>query len=155
MASFDFSVDNITAAPKESGAPIDIKSLIDESSLGTRARNGLYEIKDWEFSKQSDKETDDLVSRALQKSSNATEQTSPGSIGALSSLFSRLTGSKILTQNDIRSVLDGMQQHLMKKNVAKEIAERICEGVGEGLVGKKVGSFQSQWPCFFKSNQMY
>jgi hypothetical protein len=38
-----------------------------------------------------------------------------------------------------------MKQHLMKKNVAKDISEKVCEGVGEGLVGKKVGSFQS--PC--------
>ena len=55
-----------------------------------------------------------------------------------------MTGSKVLTESDLKPVLEGMKQHLMKKNVAKEIAEKICEGVGEGLIGKKVGGFQSK-----------
>jgi signal recognition particle receptor subunit alpha len=50
----------------------------------------------------------------------------------------------VLTEADLKPVLDGMKQHLMKKNVAKEIADRVCEGVGESLIGKKVGSFQSE-----------
>ena len=49
----------------------------------------------------------------------------------------------MLTEEDLKPVLEGMKQHLMKKNVAKEIAEKVCEGVGESLVGKKVGGFQS------------
>lgn len=45
-------------------------------------------------------------------------------------------------------MLEAMKQHLMKKNVAKDIAEKVCEGVGEGLVGKKVGGWQSMFPPY-------
>jgi len=54
-----------------------------------------------------------------------------------------LTGSKVITAADLEPVLNGMREHLMKKNVAKEIADKVCEGVGENLVGKKVGGFNS------------
>ena len=75
----------------------------------------------------------------------APEEQKQASMGALGSLFARLTGSKILTEADLKPVLEGMKQHLMKKNVAKEISEKVCEGVGESLVGKKVGGFQSEF----------
>jgi len=71
------------------------------------------------------------------------EKEKSGSLGALGSIFARLTGSKVLTDADLKPVLDAMKQHLMKKNVAMDIAEKVCEGVGEGLVGKKVGGFQT------------
>ncbi|KAF9239660.1 SRP54-type protein [Melanogaster broomeanus] len=127
MASLDFSVDKA-----DSGAnghlSHDLQSLVDEASLGTRTEDGMYEVKDWDFS-QKDEETD----RAQ----------STGSLGSLGTLFARLTGSKVLTEEDLKPVLEGMKQHLMKKNVAKEIADKVCEGVGESLVGKKVGGFQT------------
>ncbi|KAJ7833634.1 hypothetical protein B0H14DRAFT_3462614 [Mycena olivaceomarginata] len=44
---------------------------------------------------------------------------------ALGSLFSRLTGSKVLTEKDLKPVLEGMKQHLMQKNVAMDIADKI------------------------------
>ncbi|KAJ9120892.1 hypothetical protein QFC22_002827 [Naganishia vaughanmartiniae] len=62
---------------------------------------------------------------------------------ALSSLFSRFTGTKILGKQDLEPVLAEMEKHLMSKNVAKDIAEKICEGVGAALVGKKVGGMAS------------
>ena len=36
-----------------------------------------------------------------------------------------------------------MEDHLLKKNVAREAAVRLCEGVKQELVGKKTGNFQS------------
>jgi signal recognition particle receptor subunit alpha len=36
-----------------------------------------------------------------------------------------------------------MKDHLMKKNVARDIAERVCDGVGKSLEGSKVGGFKS------------
>lgn len=139
MASLDFSVDKPNA-----GAEIgshDLQSLVDQASLGVRTQDGLYEVKDWDFSKdRGSSEADDAIANALKpldaKASGA------GSLGTLGSIFSRLTGSKVLTQSDLKPVLDAMKQHLMKKNVAMDIAEKVCEGVGENLVGKKVGGFQ-------------
>ncbi|PCH38272.1 signal recognition particle binding protein [Wolfiporia cocos MD-104 SS10] len=136
MASLDFSYETVEAHNK--GAP-DLAALVDEGSLGTRTQDGLYEVKDWEFTSG----TDDVIAQMLKNDTRSTPASSSGSLGALGSLFARLTGSKVLTESDLKPVLEGMKQHLMKKNVAKEIAEKVCEGVGESLIGKKVGGFQT------------
>ncbi|KAJ6606528.1 signal recognition particle binding protein [Mycena vulgaris] len=135
MASLDFSADSAGGT----GGSHDLQALVDASSLGTRTRDGMYEVKDWEFSKDDDS----AIANALKPANAAKVTSATGSLGALGSLFSRLTGSKVLTEQDLKPVLDGMKQHLMKKNVAMEIADKVCEGVGESLVGKKVGGFQT------------
>ncbi|KIY43644.1 P-loop containing nucleoside triphosphate hydrolase protein [Fistulina hepatica ATCC 64428] len=131
MAQLDFSSDKPGAVDISN---LDLKALVDQSSLGTRSETGMYEVRDWEFKAGAD----DIIASAL----HADEKPS-NSMGMFGSLFARLTGSKILTDEDLKPVLDVMKQHLMKKNVAREIAEKVCEGVGEILVGKKVGSFQT------------
>ncbi|EFI28412.1 signal recognition particle binding protein [Coprinopsis cinerea okayama7 len=134
MASLDFSIDK----PEDSEVGShDLQSLVDQASLGTRTRDGMYEVKDWEFS-TNDKDTDNAIANVLRPIEHKAASTS-----ALGSLFARLTGSKVLTEADLKPVLEGMKQHLMKKNVAMDIAEKVCEGVGETLVGKKIGSFQT------------
>ncbi|KAF8558467.1 P-loop containing nucleoside triphosphate hydrolase protein [Imleria badia] len=138
MASLDFSVDKADSGAN-GRSMFDLQSLVDEASLGTRTKDGMYEVKDWDFSSR-DEETNDVIARAL--GSDASKQPA-SSLGSLGSLFARLTGSKVLTEDDLKPVLEGMKQHLMKKNVAKEIADKVCEGVGESLVGKKVGGFQT------------
>lgn len=75
-------------------------------------------------------------------------ETKSKSGSALSILFSRFTGTKILSKQDLEPVLAEMEKHLMSKNVAKDIAEKICEGVGAALVGKKLGGMTSM--CFSK-----
>ncbi|KAF7359352.1 Signal recognition particle binding protein [Mycena sanguinolenta] len=129
MASLDFSVDG-PAPGGGSGMSHDLQALVDEASLGTR-RDGMYE------------DDDSAIASALKSPDANKETASSMSLGALGSLFSRLTGSKVLTEQDLKPVLDGMKQHLMKKNVAMEIADKVCEGVRESLVGKKVGGFQT------------
>lgn len=137
MAELDFSTDK----PNLSGVVNDgvhhLQSLIDQSSIGTRSDDGMYEVKDWDFSK--DKEgADDAIAKALKPLD------SEGALGTMGSIFARLTGSKVLSESDLKPVLEAMKQHLMKKNVAMEIADKVCEGVGENIVGKKLGSFQSK-----------
>jgi signal recognition particle receptor subunit alpha len=140
MASLDFSHEkqsDIGDRPASS----DLQALVAEASLGSRTKDGLYEVKDWEFANGGT--ADDVITKAL--SGNLDEESKPAqsSLGALGSLFARFTGTKVLSEDDLKPVLEGMKQHLMKKNVAKEIAEKVCEGVGQSLVGKKVGGFQS------------
>lgn len=145
MASLDFSVDKAGAdgaAPRE----LDVQALVDQASLGTRTNEGMYEVKDWEFGGTSTG-TDDLIAQTLAGTSISAEAEKAGAarggLGALGGLFARLTGAKVLTEEDLKPVLEAMKQRLMQKNVAMEIADKVCEGVGEGLVGKKIGSFQS------------
>ncbi|KAI5124344.1 hypothetical protein M0805_008951 [Coniferiporia weirii] len=140
MASLDFSVDKLGS--DGGAASHNISALVDQASLGTRGQDGLYEVKDWEFTKGGN-DGSDFVSRTLAAQQQEQATKAGGSLGALGSIFARLTGSKVLTENDLKPVLEGMKQHLMKKNVAKDIADKVCEGVGEGLVGKKVGGFQT------------
>lgn len=132
MASLDFSVDKITLGESEGVGSHDLQALVDRASMGTRSREGMYEVKDWEFS----------ASKAAGE-----EGGDEGKTGVLGSIFARLTGSKVLSAADLKPVLEAMKQHLMRKNVAMDIADKVCEGVGEGLVGKKVGGFQSALPC--------
>lgn len=140
MDSLNYSIEKSDA--NDMGSSQDLQSLVDETSLGSRTKDGLYEVKDWEF------DIDHTVSEALKVNEVQPASASASSLGTLGSFFSRLTGSKILGDEDLKPVLDAMKQHLMKKNVAMEIADKVCEGVGEGLIGKKVGGFQSKTAPF-------
>ncbi|KAH9997500.1 SRP54-type protein [Russula vinacea] len=140
MASLDFSYEKLSD-PDSRPASNDLQGLVDEASLGIRNKDGLYEVRDLEFANAET--ADDAIARALSASPDKEDKPAQGSLGALGSLFARFTGSKVLSEDDLNPVLEGMKQHLMKKNVAKEIAEQVCEGVGKSLVGKKVGGFQT------------
>lgn len=142
MASLDFSYDKLSDLDTHPTSS-DVQALVDKSSLGTRNKDGLYEVRDLEFAKG--KTADDAIARALDAGSDKENKPTQGSLGTLGSLFARFTGSRVLSEDDLNPVLEGMKQHLMKKNVAKDIAEKVCEGVGESLIGKKVGGFQSEF----------
>lgn len=142
MASLDFSYEKLSDVDTRP-ASNDVQGLVDEASLGIRNKDGLYEVRDLEFANAE--RADDAVARALGAGSDGENKPAQGSLGALGSLFARFTGSKILSEDDLNPVLEGMKQHLMKKNVAKDISEKVCEGVGKSLVGKKVGGFQSMF----------
>jgi signal recognition particle receptor subunit alpha len=143
MASLDFSVDKEPSNGADFGSH-DLQSLVDQSSLGTRTRDGMYEVRDWDFSrdKEADADAADAIAKAL-KPVNGKASDAEASLGTFGSIFARLTGSKVFTEADLKPVLDAMKQHLMKKNVAMDIADKVCEGVGESLIGKKVAGFQS------------
>lgn len=145
MDSLDFSEKANSGAVSDSESRVDVSALVDQESLGTRGKDGMYVVKDWEFRNTVD-ESKDFVSRTLKEQQAARDSQSSG-MGTLGSIFARLTGSKTLTESDLKPVLEAMKQHLMKKNVAKDIAEKVCEGVGEGLVGKKAQGFQSARVC--------
>ncbi|KXN90518.1 Signal recognition particle receptor subunit alpha [Leucoagaricus sp. SymC.cos] len=147
MDKLDYSIDKPSHGNADSSNVEDIQALVDQASLGSRNSDGLYEVKDWEFAKGNDADILADVTKPLDKNS--------GSLGTLGSLFARLTGSKVLTEADLKPVLEGMKQHLMKKNVAKEIAEKVCEGVGESLVGRKVGGFESRLLLYSSYHNTY
>ncbi|KAG8905125.1 hypothetical protein FRB99_000637, partial [Tulasnella sp. 403] len=146
MAELDFS-ETAPGAASAVGADF-LKNLVDEHSRGTRTKDGLYEIKDLDDSLGAgDNSADDVIDEVFNRSSTSSGPagdavaTSSSTFGSLGGLFARLTGSKVLTKEDLAPVLSAMKDHLMKKNVAKEISEKICEGVGDSLVGKKVSGF--------------
>ena len=66
------------------------------------------------------------------------------SLGVIGGLFRNVIGGKVLTKEDLEKPMKGMEDHLLKKNVAREAAVRLCEGVERELIGVKTGSFESK-----------
>ncbi|WWD20794.1 hypothetical protein CI109_105271 [Kwoniella shandongensis] len=151
MASLDYSTPvDASAASSTPAPPIDVDGLVSNDALGTRSSSGAYEVADWDYRGGSSSRMDDLPSeeeilaRSTKKLTLTEEvQDSSASNSAWSNVFSRLTGKKTLTEEDLRPVLAEMEKHLMSKNVAKDIAEKMCESVGAALVGKKLGGLSS------------
>lgn len=108
-------------------------------SFGTRTSRGQYVLKDL------DNEVHSILG-ASEKNSLSTASAAGvvgSSLGAISGLFRNVIGGKVLTKEDLDKPMKGMEEHLLKKNVAREAAVRLCEGVERELIGVKTGSFES------------
>lgn len=142
VAALDFS----GAAEKDAVDGADLDSWIDEKSMGIKRSDGVYEIADVFEAEDSDEEEDadaedgDGVAGGG-KSGFLSRIGSASSSGA--SFFSRLTGAKTLTKEDLAPALSAMASHLQSKNVAADVAQRLCDSVERNLVGKNLGSFGS------------
>lgn len=145
VAALDFS----GATEKEAEDGADLDSWIDEKSMGTKRSDGVYEIadileedEDDEDDDEEDDDDEDGNAAATAKSAGFLSRIgSASSSGA--SFFSRLTGAKTLTKEDLAPALSAMASHLQSKNVAADVAQRLCDSVERNLVGKNLGSFGS------------
>jgi signal recognition particle receptor subunit alpha len=70
-------------------------------------------------------------------------------LSAIGGLFRNVVGGKTLTKEDLDKAMKGMEDHLLRKNVAREAAIRLCEGVERELIGVKTGNFESRCGCTF------
>ncbi|KAL8773558.1 MAG: hypothetical protein Q9209_001663 [Squamulea sp. 1 TL-2023] len=136
--ALDYSVTSDADSRPVSSAGVE---PVDMAASGTRTSKGQYILKD----------LDDEVHSILQTASQKKEQSMPSkptgvvgsSFGAISGLFRSVIGGKVLTKQDLEKPMKGMEDLLLKKNVAREAAVRLCEGVERELIGKKTGSFES------------
>lgn len=115
---------------------------IDSQSFGTRTGKGQFVLKDL------DSEVHSILEGANEKKAQASSPKSGvvgSSLGAISGLFRNVVGGKILTKEDLAKPMRGMEEHLLKKNVAREAAVRLCEGVERELIGVKTASFESKF----------
>ncbi|EJT98456.1 P-loop containing nucleoside triphosphate hydrolase protein [Dacryopinax primogenitus] len=140
IAALDYSSD---APPSDGGAAVvppapALEELVDQSSMGRRNKEGMYEVADLE-SPEEEEEGDDILLRAFGTSAT---QEKPAQEGWFGNIVSRLTGSRMLTDQELQPVLGAMKEHLMRKNVAAEIADKVVESVGRELRGKKVTGFK-------------
>ena len=114
---------------------------VDMAASGTRTSKGQYILKDL------DEEVHSILQNANQKKEQSAPSQSTGvvgsSLGAISGLFRNVIGGKVLTKQDLEKPMKGMEELLLKKNVAREAAVRLCEGVERELIGKKTGTFES------------
>lgn len=114
---------------------------VDPRQHGTRTGKGQYILKD----------LDDEVHSILKDANNKHVEPSSlngvlgSSLGAISGLFRNVVGGKVLTKADLDKPMKGIEEHLLKKNVAREAAVRLCEGVERELIGVTTGSFESRF----------
>jgi len=114
---------------------------IDQKTWGSKTGKGQFVLKDLD-----DQVHSILASADAKKADSTTAPTGivGSSISAIGGLFRNVVGGKTLTKEDLDKAIKGMEEHLLKKNVAREAAIRLCEGVERELIGVKTGSFESK-----------
>ncbi|EFQ97236.1 signal recognition particle receptor subunit alpha [Nannizzia gypsea CBS 118893] len=135
----DYSANDAGASATED-LPTPSVDPIDSDSFGTKTKKGQFVLKDLGDEIHSILQTAD---EEKAKANGSSAGVVNSSIGAISSMFRNVVGGKVLTEADLVKPLKAMEDHLLKKNVAREAAVRLCEGVQKELVGKKTASFQS------------
>lgn len=115
---------------------------VESSTWGSRSK-GKFILKDL-----GDEVHDILASAEAEKADKvARAESKTGLLGSgvntISGLFRNIVGGKTLTKADLESAMKGMEDHLLRKNVAREAAVRLCESVEKELVGVKTGNFES------------
>lgn len=142
MASLDYSTPPPPSNSDTTPVVVDTESLVSAEAMGVRTSNG-YEVADWDYRREELPTEEEILARATGTLDlGGGEEEAGGS--KWTDVFSRLTGKKTLTQEDLKPVLAEMERNLMDKNVAKDIAEKMCESVGAALVGKKLGGLTSK-----------
>lgn len=66
-----------------------------------------------------------------------------GFFARISDGLKNITGNKVITDEDIESLLAKCKEDLMNKNVAEEISQRLCESIKKSLVDKRTQAFTS------------
>ncbi|VBB72984.1 Putative Signal recognition particle receptor subunit alpha homolog [Podospora comata] len=138
----DYSVPTLTSdSEAEPGARPGAVEEVDASTWGSQTK-GKFVLRDL------GDEVNSILADADAKKNAATKTDAPsGLVGtglsAIGGLFRNVVGGKVLTKQDLDKAMKGMEEHLLKKNVAREAAIRLCEGVEKELVGVKTGSFES------------
>ncbi|KAK8074639.1 SRP54-type protein [Apiospora hydei] len=107
---------------------------VDSSTWGTKTSKGQFVLRDL------DDEVHDILASAQSKSSTTANSGLVGSgLSTINSLFRNVVGGKTLTKEDLAKPMDGMKEHLIKKNAAV----RLRDSVEKELLGVKTGSFES------------
>lgn len=119
-----------------------VMEQVDQTSWGSKTGKGQFVLKDLD-----DKVNSILASADAKKldSANTSSGIVGSSLSAIGGLFRNVVGGKTLTKEDLDKAIKGMEDHLLRKNVAREAAIRLCEGVERELVGVKTGNFESEY----------
>ena len=115
---------------------------IDQNTWGSKTGKGQFVLKDL------DDQVHSILATANAKKMDSSTAAPTGivgsSISAIGGLFRNVIGGKTLSKEDLEKAIKGMEEHLLKKNVAREAAVRLCEGVERELIGVKTASFESK-----------
>ncbi|KAF2155684.1 P-loop containing nucleoside triphosphate hydrolase protein [Myriangium duriaei CBS 260.36] len=107
--------------------------------MGERTGKGQFVLKDL------DDEVNAIIAESRAKDEKKEEAGGllGSSVGAISGYFKSIVGGKTLTKQDLEKPLKNLEDHLLRKNVAREAAVRLCESVERDLVGVKTANFTS------------
>ncbi|KIW09327.1 uncharacterized protein PV09_00234 [Verruconis gallopava] len=138
----DLNLDYSAPAPSSADSrPVSSAGPADSEEWGSRTAKGEYVLKDI-----GEEMNTILAADAAKKEASAsgppTGLVGQG-LGAIGGLFRNVVGGKTLSKEDLSKPLKGMEEHLIKKNVAREAAVRLCSSVEHDLVGVKTSSFTS------------
>ncbi|EKD14581.1 uncharacterized protein L3040_000103 [Drepanopeziza brunnea f. sp. 'multigermtubi'] len=115
---------------------------VDQATWGSKTGKGQFVLKDLDDQVNSILASAD-AKKAEETSTAATTGIVGSSLSAIGGLFRNVVGGKTLTKEDLNKAMKGMEDHLLRKNVAREAAVRLCEGVERELIGVKTGNFES------------
>ncbi|PBP24727.1 signal sequence receptor alpha subunit [Diplocarpon rosae] len=114
---------------------------VNQATWGTKTGKGQFVLKDL------DDQVNSILASADAKKAEHTAAAATGIVGsslsAIGGIFRNVVGGKTLTKEDLDKAMKGMEDHLLRKNVAREAAIRLCEGVERELIGVKTGNFES------------
>ncbi|EOA91179.1 uncharacterized protein SETTUDRAFT_166971 [Exserohilum turcica Et28A] len=131
----DYSQSDVQADASGNEAMEEIK----QETWGRKTNKGEFVLKDL------DDEMDAIIAAQNANKEKNAPAASAGlvgsSLGAIGGLFRNVVGGKTLTKEDLAKPLKGMEEHLLRKNVAREAAVRLCDSVERDLVGIKTPSF--------------
>lgn len=139
-AVLDYSAQSPDESVAAKGDYIGALDPIDSQSFGTRTGKGQFVLKD--LGSEVHSILEDANEKKLQ-SATSNGGVVGTSLSAISGLFRNVIGGKVLTKEDLAKPMRGMEEHLLRKNVAREAAIRLCDGVERELTGVKTGSFES------------
>ncbi|KAG5992042.1 hypothetical protein E4U54_003760, partial [Claviceps lovelessii] len=114
---------------------------VDASTWGNTTK-GKFVLKDLGDEVQSLLASAEADKAAAAKAHSNNSGLLGSGVSAISGLFRNVVGGKTLTQEDLDKAMKGMEEHLLRKNVAREAAVRLCEGVEKELIGVRTGSFE-------------
>lgn len=117
---------------------------VDSSTWGSTSK-GKFVLRDL-----GDEVHDLLASAEADKAAAAAKQAESRNgggllgtgVNAIGAMFRNVVGGKTLTKQDLDKAMKAMEEHLLRKNVAREAAVRLCEAVEKELIGVKTGSFE-------------
>lgn len=137
----DYSAKGLTSDSEAEVGRSTALDEVDDATWGSRSK-GKFVLKDL------GDEVHSILASAEQSKTSTTDSSSSGglvgsSLKTIGGLFRNVVGGKTLTKEDLDKAMKGMEEHLLKKNVAREAAVRLCEGVEKELIGVKTGSFES------------
>ncbi|EGX95062.1 signal sequence receptor alpha subunit [Cordyceps militaris CM01] len=116
---------------------------VDSSTWGTSTK-GKFVLRDLGDEVQGILASAEAKRAAASRAASAKTGLVGSGVNAISGLFRNVVGGKTLTTEDLANAMKGMEDHLLRKNVAREAAVRLCEGVEKELVGTKTGTFEGK-----------